>query len=583
MKPSFLTLTAIFLSLNGADSRAEGPEIAPGPDFVTVGNTLIRQDSIETVIKGIVARIINADVNGSVIRFGANGMREVIPLEPKDDTFREVLELLGIKEKLSYAISPLQVRFSLPEQGLKINIKPLGADTFEVKAKWQIDSLKVSADRLSIKVPKGLFDHPFEIESKPIRVGMKEKSAPFRFELGLITMLKPEGLRIKIESFSTNILSRTRPEFFLTLGPLTVLGKPLSIDIASGSTVLHAGESEIRAELQKLEPEVVSQIRARIAGAIEENLKLATRRAEEAPPLKYTVSTDDLLRTTPTGPAVKELIGGITGDFIFSYLHFSSEANLFSTEISSKVCFDGRCLGQDDGTTPIGVPDLNVMGPKDGIGIVLQESFIRTLVHTAEFQSRIQRVYQMMGPSPGVSLSEKGVRVGFDPRRNSIVAVLNLEIDIKKTVRENTPFGERLRLGLGDLIEQYFGSGKIVKIPVEVDFNLIGIYPDNQGRPNVLVTSSLPFDAKGNYIAPRTCSLTQCPSNVEKMTSIVKKGFMASVRRELLDIIKPSILIPIGQTLQVQNFEFHPKFVRITPNRGLLISADLTDEGKLWQ
>ncbi len=136
--------------------------------------------------------------------------------------------------------------------------------------------------------------------------------------------------------------------------------------------------------------------------------------------------------------------------------------------------------------------------------------------------------------------------------------------------------------GLGDLIERYFGSGKFVQIPVELDFHLIGIFPDNQGNPNILVTSSLPFDAKGNYVPPRTCPEAYCPSNVSQMTSFVKKSFMESVRKEFQRILQPSILIPIGRTLMVQDFEFHPKFVRITPNKGLLISADLTDEGSLW-
>jgi hypothetical protein len=555
---------------------------ASANEWLPVGNTLIRQDSIETVVKGMVARIINADVNGSSITFGSGGMKEVIPIQPKDDTFREVLQLLGIKDRVTYTISPLKIRFTLPEQGLKIQIKTLSADTFEVKAKWQIDELKVSAERLAIRVPQGLFDHPFEIESKPLKVGMKAGSAPFRFELNVLTTLKPEGTRIRIQSFSTNILSRTRPEFFLTLGPLTVDKKPLSIDISSGDTVLHAGEAQIRTELQKLEPEVVSQLRTRIAGAIEENLKVATQRAEDAPPLKYSVNTDDLLRTNPAGPAVRSLIGGITGDFIFSYLQYSREANLFSTEIAARVCFDGQCLNPNGNSTTIGTPDLNTLGSNDGIGIMLYESFVREIVHTRLFQERIAKVYSLMGPSPGVELSEYGVRVGFDPSKNSITAVLNLLIDIKKTIKENTPFGERLRLRFGDLIEQWFGSGKLVQIPVELDFNLIGIYPDNQGNPNVMVTTSLPFNAQGDYIPPRSCAENRCPSNLNKMTSFVRKGFLESVRKEFQRILQPTILIPIGRTLQVQDFEFHPRFVRITPNRGLLISADLTDEGRLW-
>ena len=104
-------LVILFSALSLPLARAEGDLRILPPDQIPVGNTLIRQDSIETVVKGIVARIINADVNGATITFGADGMREVIPIEPKDDTFREVLRLLGIRDKIAYSISPLKIRF----------------------------------------------------------------------------------------------------------------------------------------------------------------------------------------------------------------------------------------------------------------------------------------------------------------------------------------------------------------------------------------------------------------------------------------------------------------------------------------
>jgi hypothetical protein len=65
------------------------------------------------------------------------------------------------------------------------------------------------------------------------------------------------------------------------------------------------------------------------------------------------------------------------------------------------------------------------------------------------------------------------------------------------------------------------------------------------------------------------------------MTSVVRSGFISSLKKELGGLLPTSINIPIEKTLKVQDFQFNPKYIRITPNRGLLISAELKDEGTI--
>jgi hypothetical protein len=546
-----------------------------------VGNTVVRPESIETVVRGIIARVVNADINGSAMSFRANGTKQIIPLQTPSETLKEILKILGIQDNISLGISAIRTQFTLPSSGLKIEITKLSTNSFEVHARWQIESLKVSTEKLTIHVPQGLFDQAFEIESSPITVGLKANSTPIRFDVRLTTDLAETGTKIHLKSFHTNLVGRSQPDFFVNLGPLTVNNQPLVLDIGSNGNLLHADEPSIRKQFQQIEPNIIAAMRTKIAKTIQDNIEIAAKKIEAEPPIKYSFNTDQLLRDSTLAPGLKRLIGGIDGELLFSYLQYVKDTNQFSAQIAAHMCFDGQCVVNLNPISLVGTRDIQAMNKNDDVGVLLYESFVKDIVHSDSFQARIQEFYKSSGASPGVDLSKKGVRLSFDPARNSISAVLNLEIDIKKTIKAGTSLGESLKLRLGDLIEYYFGSGKIVKVPLEVNFNLVGIYPDNKGQPNILVTTSLPFTAKGEYISPRSCSYSECPSNLSEMTSVVRSGFISSLKKELGGLLPTSINIPIEKTLKVQDFQFNPKYIRITPNRGLLISAELKDEGTI--
>jgi hypothetical protein len=554
----------------------DGYGLPPSPSLL-VGNTIVRPESIETVARGIVARITNADLNGSTLSFKGDAIEQIIPLKAQNQTLREILNILGIQDQVSLSTSPIEVRFSLPQSRLKIQVANVQANTFDVRAGWELRDLKIDVKSLGIHVPKGAFDQAFDIQSKPITAGLKSGSAPIRFEIHFTTDLTEAGTKIHLKSVHTNLVGKSQPDFFASLGPLTVNKQPFELDIISNGNTLHADEPSLRKQFQLIEPDLIASMRTKVAGIIEENIKVAARKIEKEPPFKYDFNTTELLRDAPIAANLKQLLSNIKGDVLFSYLQYVKDTNQFSAQIATHLCLDDQCLVQFNRQSPIGVNDIKGMHTDDDVGVVLYESFIRDLVHSESFQKRIRDFYYSGGPSYGVDLSKKGVRLSFLPTSNSVAVVMNLEVDIKKTIKQGTSFGQSLQLILGDWIEQYFGTGNLVKVPLEIKFDLLGISKDNQGKPYIMINTRLPFDSSGNYLAPTTCSASECPSNLANMTRIVKGGFISALRKELSNLLPGSVNLPIGQTLQVQDFEFSPSHIRITPNHGLFISAELKD------
>jgi|GEM_PF-2225844 len=581
MKPALTLLLFSSLSLIPTAPRASAQEALyeAYPGSRPIGNTLIRSESIEAVVRGMIARSLNADSQGGKLEFETQGYEQKIELPDPKPGLREILNVLGIADTLDLEVSPLKTKLVLPESSLKISVVKQGTNTFEISAGWEVSELKVAANKVSIKVPKGAFDRPFRIDSNGVTMGLTRRSTPIKLTLKLLLELTDLGTKIRVTDYRTNLNDRSHPNFFVDLGPLTLDRQPLRLQIISNGQTLIAEEPSIRSQFQESEPQIVRNLRGKVASAIEENVKAMAQKIESSPLIKFSLNSRDIIEPSDFNPNLKALLSGIQMDFIFSYLQFIPESNLFSAQVAGRFCIEDTCLMDASRTSRIGMKDVGLMATQDDAGIVLYESIVQDIVHSERFQSRIRRFFNAENKTAGVSLANAGVRLRFDPAKNAVSAILNLDIDIIKTIKANSSFGERMRLSLGDLIEYYFGSGKTVKIPLEISFKSNGISLDNQGQANLQVAISLPFTPDGTYIAPKNCPPGWCQSNVETMTSVVKTSFMQTVHQEFKSMLPAFMVIPVNRPITVRDFAFKPATVKITPNHGLLIAGALKDEG----
>jgi hypothetical protein len=549
------------------------------PGSRPIGNTLIRSESIEAVVRGMIARSLNADLSGGKLEFETPAYEQKIELPDPKPGLREILDVLGIRDTLDLAVSPLQTRMVLPESSLKISVVKKTTNSFEISAAWQVSELKVTAKTVSIKVPAGAFDRAFRIDSNGVTMGLARRSTPIRLELKLLFELNDLGSRIRVTGYRTNLNDRSHPNFYVDLGRLTLDKQPLRLQILSNGQSLIAEEPAIREQFQQSEPQIVRTLRAKVTDAIEENVKSIAEKIESAPLIKFSLNSREVIEPADFNQNLKNLLSGIQMDFIFSYLQYIEESNLFSAQIAGRFCVDDTCLMDSSRVSPIGLKDVNLMKDPDDAGVLLYESIVQDIVHSERFQERIRRYFNAENKTAGVDLAPSGLRLRFDPFSNAVSAIVNLDIDIIKTIKANSSFGERLKLSLGDLIEYYFGSGKTVKVPLEIKFKITGITEDAAGQSQLGISVVLPFTADGSYIAPANCPAGWCQSNVASMTNVVRKSFMGTLKQEFESMLPKSMLIPVNRQITVRDFSFKPKTVKITPNRGLLISGDLRDEG----
>ena len=548
------------------------------PGVRPIANTLIRNESVEAVVRGMIARSLNGDTRGTRLEIETPAYDQTLPLPSPAPELKQILDVLGVGDHLDLRVNPVKAVFELPSSSLDIGVRKLEGNRFEVTAAWMITGFTAETGRLTVQVPEGVFDRAFTIDSSPIRLGLKPGSRPIELRLRLLLDLTDDGTRISLTGYHINLNGRRPPSFFLTLGRLTLDGEPLQLEIGSNGQSVLATEERIREQFQLETPRILQSLLDRMSVAIREKVALLAKRIEEQPPLRLTLLSDDLIRDSGLGQDIRDFLAGIRTDLMFSHLQYLEREKLFSAQIAARFCFDGSCLldrSPPDRTSPDG---LAWMPPTDTVGVMFYESTFRDLIHSGPVQQRIRKLYLDSGPSPGVALAPAGVKIRFNPAGNAVSAILNLEIDIAKTVSSNSSFGDRISRELGDLIETLFGSGSTVKVPLEIGFRIGEITPAPDGSSLLAIRSTLPFGADGAWIPPANCPKDWCQSNVGSMTSYVRKSLMKSLQEEFRKIVPDRILLPVRRDMEVRDFSFNPKNARITPDHSLLISGVLRDE-----
>ena len=575
--PLFISAALFFLS---PDCRAQNPLFEMYPGSKPVANTLIRSGTMESVVRGMIARLLNAGSIGSTLQVETPPFEENIPIPETTGSLKEILEVLGLRGSLNLKIDPVKATLNLPADRLKVVVVKTAKETFQIDASWQVETLDAIAPRVSIQAPAGVFDRPLRIDSNRSGIGLTRNSPPIHVQLKMVLELSDFGTRFHLISAKTNLTStKGRPEFDLKLGKLTVDGDPLRIEIDSNGTKLVAEEARIRKEFEQIEPAIMNGLRAEMVKNIEAAIRTVTNQLDAAPPVKIDLNSTELLQNAGLGQGYQDLLSDIKMEFLFTYLQAVKESDLFSAQIGARFFINGECLSGPNPSSPINTQDIALMAPEDHVGMVIYESLLQDVLHSTPFQARIRKLYESSGPSPGVAISPAGVRVRFLPAENAVSAILNLQIDIARTIKTNSSFGDRLKLTIGDWIEQEFGSGSSVKIPIEIKFKIEGVGTAPDGRKSLELGVVMPFTASGTYLPPRNCPKGWCESNVNSMTSVVKSGFIESVRKEVEGLLPQKLTLPLGEKISVRDFTFTAGHVKVTPNHGLLLTGKLRDEG----
>ncbi len=560
---------------------------------VPIGNALLKPAALEKLVRVALVKALQHDpkifpntaqptLKNDLISFQTTeGIEQSVEIIQKQGGIEsEILKTLGVQDSVTFSVSPPQISFTLPTSDLKAEIKNTANNKFLINAKWSIANPTVKVPSIEIKVPKGVFDRPFTINSTPVNVSLTPRSAPILVEATAIAEATQEGTKIHLQSVKTNLIDNVHPDFQILFGPLTVEGKPLTLEVISNGHSLKTTEAKVRATLQQIGPSVAKTIREKLASGLQDQITAQVKALDEKEPISYRFNTDSLLESMNLKPEVRALIRGIDFNANLSFLQSIKSPTLISAQMTSNTCFDGSCVSDVEFPSPIGTTDLGKMGANDDAGVIIYESALQAIFHSQALQARIRNYYNEVASAPGVNLAPAGVKLYLNPNQNSVLAVLNLEIDIGKTKKDGCWDG--FKKNFGDWIETWFGSGKFVKIPVEINLILNGLQKDMFGRQVLMVTSSLPFHSDGTFSNSGRCPNYECPSNVSEMRSSVRTSFLASVEKQIREALPATIAIPIDQSVEMSGITIAPKTFQITPNHGVLISGQLrqSNEGK---
>ena len=548
---------------------------AQAHSIIAVGNGLFKPQAIERLVRGSIASALDGTVTHNSLNFKVAGIKEQkVTLPPDTGDMKSIFEILGIKNTLQFGLNPIQLSFTLPDSNLKLDIQNRPNNSFVITANWSLSQLQASSSALNIRLPTGAFDQSALIKSSPVQISLKNKTPDVKISIVLIANLGEEGAKIKLQSVKTNLLSANHPEFAVKIGKLTVNGAPFELTVKTNGQTLVADEPTLRAHFQTLEQTYADTIRVNISEMILQQLSTQLRALETSPSLRYTFNTDEALVDQTVDKSTKSLLSGIDVSLILSYLQSLNGGKIYSAQLSSEVCMDGHCVDNTAPTTAMGMDDVRTMDQNGDASMILYESFFKNLVESKDFQSRIANYFQSEVKSPGVNLSSAGMKIFFEPNLGSFVAVLNLEIDIKKTVAANNPFGLKMKRRIGDWIENGFGSGKFVKVPVPILFKLNGLKRSDSGAMSLSISSDIPgLSADGKFSPYSRCSTTDCPNNIQSMTDLVRKDFIPSVKEEIMKSLPREISLPMDSSMKFNSLNFSPKSISFTPNLGIIFTV----------
>ncbi len=542
------------------------------------GNALLTAKTIQEATKQLIIGNLQKNINA---RNGANGI--VIETEesehhlsiPESAVLNDILKALGIRNELKIKLDPIRTSINFGSDSLKISVERTDINHFRIRTHWQIPQIVAKSTSLKIQVPKGTFDRAFSIVSSPVKISLDRRSGPLTADLDLDAVLTPEGSLFKLISFRTN-LDDHRSRLRMQLGQLTVGGRPMSLEILTNGRTIRTDEPTIRNELRKFEPQLMTIVESKLADLIRSEFKQIAQKLEKEEPFKINFNSTDILKRYPSAsPALQDLLKDITGDFMFSFIQEIPRLGIYSTQASTRLCIGNTCVYNKSKTSPITTVDIESMG-QDNAGIILYESWVQNIVNSDPFQKRIRKYFKQTVDSPGIDLAKNGIRIHFNPLRNSITAVVNLRIDIKATCDAATKwdswsaFREFSRKRIADWWEQIAGSGDYVIVPVEINFSIKGTQLSSDGKQVIRIVPELPFGKTG-----KIRNTYHYPTNIHLMNASIREELLEAVRDEFQKPLPKEILISISEPIQFRGINFFINHGTVTPNGGLLISGSI--------
>ena len=505
---------------------------------------------------------------------------------------------LNLNKDLSFYLNTSDIKVSgdVDQKSLKMAISNSSDNGFDLSLSIDIPQVVMDASRLALCEDKDRYSKKCGQGLQASLSQLKIRTIGRPITVTAVLRLRTDGnvARVTVRSVQTNLEGKNAPNLDINFK---------SVDVPRIAIVINGQETELdtsrlKNEILKyktfLSKKLLSFVADFVAGDLVEMLNVYLVNAEVATSYQIyrkdvPVKFDEFLsfpRPMPAGyirSAISELekrnnpINTMMAQI--SEVIRSAQVEIALKKISTpenkdvelaglvNLVLNGRGLNVRNtlGNSYRPLPRLDLTSHRNNdINLAISEPVINGALDLVNSTGLFQEVLEAAAPVPGVSI--RSVKMHFNGNK-SLVAVVNAQVDLKKLHSDG--IASWFKNNIAVFLERN-NNNSVIYFPIEVE--VIPYFKSlASGGTGVDLKVLSPF----NYA--ELPNRYNYPTNVPKMSEIVKAGVMDELRGSLEPHTNRTYSVDLSKFLNQAGVEFLPKSISINQSAYLLLNMDLVD------
>ena len=505
---------------------------------------------------------------------------------------------LNLNKDLSFYLNTSDIKVSgdVDQKSLKMAISNSSDNGFDLSLSIDIPQVVMDASRLALCEDKDRYSKKCGQGLQASLSQLKIRTIGRPITVTAVLRLRTDGnvARVTVRSVQTNLEGKNAPNLDINFK---------SVDVPRIAIVINGQETELdtsrlKNEILKyktfLSKKLLSFVADFVAGDLVEMLNVYLVNAEVATSYQIyrkdvPVKFDEFLsfpRPMPVGyirSAISELekrnnpINTMMAQI--SEVIRSAQVEIALKKISTpenkdvelaglvNLVLNGRGLNVRNtlGNSYRPLPRLDLTSHRNNdINLAISEPVINGALDLVNSTGLFQEVLEAAAPVPGVSI--RSVKMHFNGNK-SLVAVVNAQVDLKKLHSDG--IASWFKNNIAVFLERN-NNNSVIYFPIEVE--VIPYFKSlASGGTGVDLKVLSPF----NYA--ELPNRYNYPTNVPKMSEIVKAGVMDELRGSLEPHTNRTYSVDLSKFLNQAGVEFLPKSISINQSAYLLLNMDLVD------
>ncbi|MCM2351688.1 MAG: hypothetical protein NDI69_16855 [Bacteriovoracaceae bacterium] len=505
---------------------------------------------------------------------------------------------LNLNKDLNFYLntSDIKVTGDVDQKSLKMTILNSTDNGFDLRLSLDLPQISMDGSRLSLCEDKDRYSKNCGngLKASLSQLNIKTTGKPVTVTAVLSLRTDGQVARVKVKSVETNLESRSAPGLDINFK---------SVDVPRIAIVINGQETELdtsrlKNEILKyktfLSKKLISFVADFIAGDLVEMLNVYLVNAEVATSYQVyrkdmPVKFDEFLsfpRPAPAGylrSAISEIekrnnpISTMLAQI--SEVIRSAQVDIALKKISTpenkdvelaglvNLVLNGRGLNVRNtlGNSFRILPKLDLTAHRNNdINLAISEPVINGALDLVNSTGLFQEVLEAAAKVPGVSINN--VKMHFNGDK-SVVAVVNAQVDLKKL--ESNSIASWFKNNIAAFLERN-NNNSVIYFPIEVE-----VIPFFKKLANGGTGIDLKVLSPFNYA--ELPNRFNYPTNVPKMSEIVKAGVMDELRGSLEPHTNKTYSVDLSKFLNQAGVEFLPKSISINQSSYLLLNMDVVD------